>query len=106
VAIQVLVDRETEHPAVYLSFMHPRMRLATPADFVAHLSLSVFEIAVNNRCVPLACRAAGLGWVRGHGPDREGARALGRGNGELSERLGPPTQPPQPRTAQQLTHPQ
>jgi hypothetical protein len=27
-----------------------------------------------------------------------------RGNGELSEQLGPPTQPPQPRTAQRFTH--
>ncbi len=51
---QVLVDRETQHPLVYVSYKHPRMRISTPEDFLDHLTLSIFEVAINNRCAPLS----------------------------------------------------
>jgi hypothetical protein len=38
---QVFVDREAQSPAVYVSFKHPRQRLATPAEFLAHLEVRV-----------------------------------------------------------------
>ncbi|GFR46295.1 hypothetical protein Agub_g7851, partial [Astrephomene gubernaculifera] len=46
---KVLVDRETQHPSVYVSYKHPRMQIRTPQEFLQHLALSVFEIALNNR---------------------------------------------------------
>ncbi|GIL48315.1 hypothetical protein Vafri_4598 [Volvox africanus] len=46
---KVLVDRETQHPLVYVSFKHPRTRISTPEDFLEHLTTTVFEVAVNNR---------------------------------------------------------
>ncbi|KAG2499479.1 hypothetical protein HYH03_002426 [Edaphochlamys debaryana] len=50
---KVLVDRETEHPLVYVSYKHPRMRISTPSDFLDHLALALFEIALNNRLYKL-----------------------------------------------------
>ncbi|KAG2437776.1 hypothetical protein HYH02_011151 [Chlamydomonas schloesseri] len=55
---KVLVDRETQHPSVYVSYKHPRMRISTPADFLQHLALSVFEIALNTRLYKLTRQRA------------------------------------------------
>ncbi|GIL74679.1 hypothetical protein Vretimale_2315 [Volvox reticuliferus] len=46
---KVLVDREAQHPLVYVSYKHPRTRISTPEDFLEHLTISVFEVALNNR---------------------------------------------------------
>ncbi|EFJ46689.1 hypothetical protein VOLCADRAFT_105434 [Volvox carteri f. nagariensis] len=46
---KVLIDRETQHPVVYVSYKHPRIRISTPGDFLEHLTLSIFEVAINNR---------------------------------------------------------
>ncbi len=58
--LQVLVDRETQHASVYVSYKHARLRISTPQEFREHLALSLFEIALNNRCVDGTGTALGL----------------------------------------------
>ncbi|MEW5319769.1 MAG: hypothetical protein WDW38_010898 [Sanguina aurantia] len=50
----VLVDRESSHAGIFVSFKHVRQPISTPAEFLRHLEDSVFQIALGSRLFRLS----------------------------------------------------